>query len=70
MPYNKKPDKAYRFCIICKKKKRHQNSLFCNPCSKKSVFIKIEALRKSRDYKQGWITAGMQQHPGRLPKRM
>jgi len=68
MPFIKKHDPK-RTCIICKKRKKKQGSLFCKNCGQKSVFIKIKALRDSRDYKQGWITTGMPQKWGRLPRR-
>jgi len=60
----------YRICILCKRREKRPGSLFCKRCGIKGVFIKIKALRDSKDYKQGWITVGMIQHPGRLPKRM
>ena len=63
MPFTKKPTK--KICIICNKRKRRPGSLFCKTCSKKEVFIKIKALRESKDFKEGWIGTGPNNY-GRL----
>jgi len=59
----------YFMCILCKRRKKRRGSLFCKKCSKEGVFIKIKALRESKDYKRGWIATGMPQRGGRLPQR-
>ncbi len=59
----------YLTCIICKHRKKQKGSLFCKKCSHKGVFIKIAALKESKEYKGRWMTIGMPQHPGRLPRR-
>lgn len=64
-----KPNEKYLMCIICKRRKKRKGSLFCKKCSKKGVFIKIKALRESKDYKSGGINIGMPQRWGRLPQR-
>ena len=61
--------KKYYMCILCKRKKKRKGSLFCKKCSEKGVFIKIKALKDSKDYQRGWINIGMPQRGGRLPQR-
>jgi len=68
MPPNRSKQK-YLICIICKKRKKRKGSLFCRTCCKKGVFIKINALRESRDYQEGWINVGIPQRGGRLPRK-
>ena len=66
MPFHKNP--AQIACILCKKRKKRIGSLFCGTCSRKGAFIKINALKKSKEYKQGWL--GYPRNYGRLPKRL
>ena len=63
------PNNQKTICIICKKRKKRLRSLFCAVCKDKDIFIKIKALRESKDYKEGWLGVGYPQHHGRLPKR-
>ena len=64
------PKNPKKICIICKKRKKRLHSLFCAVCKDKDVFIKIEALRRSKEYTEGWLTTGMPQRGGRLPQRL
>lgn len=64
MPITKK-DKR-RICILCRKREKREGSLFCEECSKEDVFVKIKALRDSKEYKEGWIAVGMPKHYGKL----
>lgn len=67
MPFTKqKPDKI---CIICRKRERTLGSLFCRTCFRRPFLVKINALRESREYKEGWVNTGAAYHYGRLPKR-
>jgi len=61
--------KRNRICICCKKTKKKQGSLFCITCSKKDIFEKIEAFRKSEEYKMGYIKLGKANY-GKLPTRL
>lgn len=58
--------KRNKICIMCGKRKKRENSFFCEVCAKEDIFIKIKALRESQEYKDGWMNTGQKMHYGKL----
>jgi len=56
-------------CIVCLKNKRKDDSLFCEPCSKKDIFIKMKAFRKSKEFRLGIQKHMRGDNYGRLPTK-
>ncbi len=62
-----RPTNKHLLCIVCKKRKRTNGSLFCRTCFKKSIAIKFKALSQLKD-REGWMNLGDVNY-GRLPDR-
>jgi len=61
------PTNKHLLCIICKKRKRTEGSLFCRTCFKRPMGIKFKALSELKD-REGWMNLGKVNY-GRLPRR-
>lgn len=56
-------------CIVCNKREREDDSLFCEPCSEKDILIKINAFRKSKEFMFGIQKHFRGNNYGRLPTK-
>lgn len=51
-------------CVVCKKKDKKEDSLFCEKCSKKDFWVKFNAFKYSKEYRYG-TKQNMPNHYGR-----